>query len=650
MPRTFQATVALIVTLIAMGILTFVNVIQTNSSEKQIVELRQTVEKLAKSTQTIQDNMAKGVVVAGGTGNTGSSSSPTPAVDAYADSLKDPNNLLKAPSAEFIPANAIQGGVLKNLMSDDPKGFNWLLENSVDVANLQDLMHSGLAKRDWEQPDNFVPDLAHKIVVSPDYKVYTVHLRKGVYWQTPAHPKLDDPKHAWMKEKHELKAEDIKFYVDLIKNPQVEAGYIRSYFQDLDRVEIVDDYTLKLVWKKKTYASMDTTLSVYPMPKWLYTKEEDGTDIPAATLGLKFNNHWASAYPIGTGRYKFKSYEKGVGLELERNENYWGKKPPIAGIRSTIIKDAQQRFLKLKAGETDYGTLPASKYRSEILKGKDTPFTRKDIDHKVVDRFAYSYLGWNADKPLFKDKMVRRALTHAFNRRGLIKNVFSGLGEIQTGPYYYKHPANDPTVKPFEFDLNAAKKLLAGAGWVDTDKNGILDKMINGEKKEFAFTVLAYGSSPEWKSALAVYKEDLRKIGIKMKFSPVDWPTMQKKMNEKKFDAFTGGWGLAWGLDPYQLWHSTQADIPKGSNRVGFRNKRADEIIETLRATFDPATRLKLLNEFHRLLHEEQPYTFFQAPKTVLAWWPRLQNVEAQKIRPQFTPVPWYIDPSKSAK
>lgn len=651
MPRTFQATVALIVTLIAIGLLTLVNVLQTNSSEKKVIELSQRVDKLTKATQKIQDKLAKGVAVNNsGNSNVGSSRQPPAQNDNYAKFLNDPNNILKGPTKPFIPSGAIEGGTLQKLMTSDPKGFNWLLENSVDVANIQSLMHNTLAARDWEEPDKFTPELAYKIEVSPDYKVYTIHLRKGVYWQTPKHPKLDQEKYKWMAKKHELKAEDVKFLVDLIKNPQVEAGSARNYYQDLDKVEIVDDYTLKIFWKKKTYVSMNATLTLYPMPKWLFTKEEDGTPIPDATLGLKFNNHWASAYPIGTGAYKFDKFEKSVAFHLERNEDYWGKKPPITRIEAKIIKDPQQGLLKLKSGEIDYGVLRPAQYNTEILKGKNTPFTRGDIKYKVVDRFAYYYLGWNADKPMFKDKMVRRALTHAFDRQGIVKNVFFNLGTIQTGPYYYKHNANDPGVKPFGYDLNKAKELLAKAGWKDTDGNGILDKVINGEKKEFKFTILAYGHSSEWKSALAVYKEALRKIGISMNFSPVDWPTMQKKMDEKKFDAFTGGWGLSWAIDPYQLWHSSEANKAKGSNRVGFRNKRADEIIVTLRETFDPQKRTELLREFHRLLHEEQPYTFFFAPKSVLAWWPHLENVQVQKIRPQFHSIPWYIDPSKSKK
>lgn len=651
MPRTFQATIAMIITLAALALLTLVNVIQTNSSESKIAQLTVAVEKLETANKEIKDQLQRGVAVNGTQNNTGSSQTPTgPSADKYASALKDPNNMLKPRSKALIPAGAQEGGTLRQLMGDDPKGFNWLLENSVDVANLQALVHDGLAQQDFDDPDNWTSQLAYKITVNDDFTEYTIHLREGVLWHTPAHPSIDDPKHQWMKEKRFVKAEDVKFLVDLIKNPQVEAGSARNYFEDLDRIEIIDDYTLKAIWKKKTYVSRAATLGLYPMPKWLFTKEEDGTAIPEATLGLKFNNHWASQYALGTGPYKFVKFEKGVSLELTRNEDYWGEKPPIKNIFSVIVKDPEQSLVKLKADEIDYNTLRPAQYNSEILKGNDTPFTRGEIQNKIVDRFAYYYIGWNADQPLFADKMVRRAMTLAFNRQGLIKNVFFDLGEIQTGPFYYKHTANDPSVKPFNFNLDEAKRLLDEAGWKDSDGNGIRDKMVNNEKKEFKFTILAYAGSPEWQSSLSVFKEDLRKIGVTMDYSPVDWPTMQKKMDEKKFDAYTGGWGLGWEIDPYQLWHSSQADEAKGSNRVGFRNKRADEIIVALRETFDTDKRTELAREFHRILHEEQPYTFFFAPKSVFAWHNRLQNPVVQKIRPQFYQIPWWLDPKQAAK
>ena len=514
----------------------------------------------------------------------------------------------------------------------------------MDVRNIQHLMHNSVARRDFENPNNFVPELAHKVTVNDDYTEYTIHIRKGVMWQTPALPDIADAKYDWLREPHELTAHDFKFYIDMVLNSQVESGAARNYYADIASVDIIDDYTYKITWKKQTRQSFNVTLESYPMPKWLFTKNPDGSDIPEATLGLEFNKHWSNNYPIGTGAYRFVKFEKGKALELERNPDYWRTRPKIEKIAGKIVKDPETALRLVKKGDVDYAGMTATQYAKEVLNSKDSLFAKGELKTALYDVFGYSYIGWNADKPMFADKRVRQALTHAFKREEIIKNVYYGLGSIQTGPFVKGHPANNPEVKAWPFDLERAKALLTEAGWTDTDGDGIRDKVIDGTKTKFEFTITSYDGSPEWDAALSIFKEDLRAIGVVMDFSPVDWPTMQKKMNEKKFDAFTGGWGLDWAIDPYQLWHSTQADIPKGSNRVGFRNPRADEIIVTLRATFDEKKRLELTREFHAILHEEQPYTFFRAPKGVVAYRPRIGNFKIQKIRPQVFPMPWYIE------
>jgi ABC-type transport system substrate-binding protein len=193
--------------------------------------------------------------------------------------------------------------------------------------------------------------------------------------------------------------------------------------------------------------------------------------------------------------------------------------------------------------------------------------------------------------------------------------------------------------------------LLEEAGWKDADGDGILDKQLRPEDKKrtpFEFTLLLYGSSKEWSALASIFKEDLLKIGVKLDIDAAEWSLMQKRMDEKTFDAYTGGWGTPWEVDLYQTWHSSQADIPKGSNRVGFRNKEADALIEKLRDTFDEAERTKLLQQFHRIVNDEQPYTFLVDRKDVVCYWNDLRNVTFSKVRPAINTLPWSVAQSGS--
>ncbi|MFP4597567.1 MAG: ABC transporter substrate-binding protein [Persicimonas sp.] len=639
MPRTFKATIALVVTLIMLAILTFLNVWQTHNAESDVAELRDQVETMADTNEQILETLESGVAVSG------QASGSAQGGDKYAAALDEENNILEAQTQPLVPADAKEGGKLRRYLSSTPKGFNWMTENGADVTAIQTYAHNNLARRDYENPEKWIPELAYKVEVNDDFTEYTFHLRDDVYWQVPT-VDFSKPKYDWVKERRKLTAEDVAFYFEMVKNPQVQAGSLQNYYQDLEGVEVVNDHTLKVKWKKKVHQSMSMTLEAYPLPKWLYTRNEKGEEFPAESLGKEFNNHWASRYPIGTGPYQVTKIETDSRIVLERFDKYWGVEPPVDEVEYQIIKDPQTAYTRLKGDDIDFTEMPAPSYKKDILDANpSSPFETGELEHEVVDRVVYYYLGWNADKDLFSDRRVRRAMTHAFDRQGIIDSVLHGLGKPLTGPYLPDHPANNPDVERYEFDLEKAKALLDEAGWKDRDGDGVREKTIDGKTKRFKFNMLAY-NKPTARKYLAIYKEGLRKIGVTMNPSFVDWSLMQKKMDERDFDAFTGGWALGWDIDPYQLWHSSQADEPKGSNRVGFRNERADEIIETLRHTFDEDKRLELLREFHMILHEEQPYTFFFQLKSAFAWQPRVENVVFQQLRPQDLSVPWYLDES----
>jgi ABC-type transport system substrate-binding protein len=203
--------------------------------------------------------------------------------------------------------------------------------------------------------------------------------------------------------------------------------------------------------------------------------------------------------------------------------------------------------------------------------------------------------------------------------------------------------ALDPTIEALPFSLDKARALLKEAGWTDSDGDGLLDKVIEGKKTPFEFTMLLY-NKPEYSSLANIFKEDLLKVGVRMTVSVVEWSLMQKRMEEKNFDAYTGGWGMTWDTDPFQIWHSTQADVARGSNKVGFRSTQADGLIKELRSTFEPEKRKAMLHEVHRIIHEAQPYSFFMVQKFVYCWRKEVKGVRFAKVRPIEDYRPWWVD------
>ncbi len=568
----------------------------------------------------------------------------------------DVENFLKPADTHWpAPGARTDGVLLRGWWTGDPKGFNPLLENSAyNTEYIEIYAAQSLASPNaWTNPSVWHADLAWRVEITDDYKEFTFYLKHGVKWHRPAGVSLDDPKYAWLKKDHEVTAGDFVFTLDMILNPQVESGPTRNYYAELETWKAVDDYTLVLRWKKKQFTNLDQSLALAALPKFIYAYDQDGKPFPKETLGLRFNQHWYNNKAfVGSGPYRMDSYEPGTKIAVVRNEDYVGEKPAIQAMLYPIYTDPNQTLLKLKAHELNVGELMPGQYREEIQKYEalgqkpaNSPFFDGRIHCEKVPDAAYRYIGWNADRPYFSDKRVRRAMTYAFDRQRILDTVYVGLGTLATGPFPPDAPYNDPGVKPIPYDLEAAKRLLAEAGWADTDGDGLLDRSLHeGEpRKPFEFKFLVPASSKEPGVLANIFRDDLLKIGVKMNIESAEWSLFLKRMDEKAFDAYVAAWTVGWNPDLYQIWHSSQADVPKGSNRVGFRNEEADRIIEALRVSFDLDERKKLLQAFHRLVHEEQPYSFFAAKKTVLCTWREVDNVLVSKVFPTVNALPWSV-------
>ncbi len=624
--------------------------VQVNHLEGRLIAQGQQLRVLGEATDRLS---AGGIKVASG------GSAPAAASDGAPPGVKflhpEAPNFLKPADTHWPPPGASLDGVLvRPWDTGDPKGFNPLLENSAYnydfVRNYAELPLAG--QNSWTNPSIWHGEAAYRVEITDDSKEFTFYLRSDLTWATP-NVNLDEPGRAWLKGKHPVTAEDFAFTLDMILNPQVESGPNRNYYAELESWKALDAHTLVLRWKKKLFTNLAQSLGLAAMPKFLYSRDENGVPFPKETRGTRFNQHWYNhkGY-LGVGPYAMTSYKPGTKLTLERIETFPGEKPAIKSLVYPIYTDRTQTLLKLKAHEINVGELMPGQYREEIQqhelsgkKPKDSPFFDGRIRCELVQSSSYRYLGWNADRPFFSDKRVRRAMTLAFNRKQLLSDVFVGLGVLITGPFPPNGPHNDPTVETLPFDLEAARKLLTEAGWTDSDGDGLRDKALHaGEaRKPFEFTFVVPGGVKELNALANIFRDDLLKIGVKMNIETAEWSLFLKRMDEKAFDAYVAAWTTGWDEDLYQIWHSSQADVPKGSNRIGFRNKAADRIIEDLRATFEPAERVKLLQAFHRLVADEQPYTFFLSKKMVICAWKEVENMLFSKQFPNVSTLPWSV-------
>jgi peptide/nickel transport system substrate-binding protein len=224
------------------------------------------------------------------------------------------------------------------------------------------------------------------------------------------------------------------------------------------------------------------------------------------------------------------------------------------------------------------------------------------------------------------------------DRQTILDTIFYGLGKVVTGSEFSESPEYDKSIQPWPFDPERAKKLLAEAGWADTDKDGILDK----DGVPFKFDYMIPSGSPEYEQLATVYKEELGKAGIAMTILLREWASFIESLTNRKFDAVTLAWAIPPDDDPYQIWHSSQTE--KGSNYPGYKNPEVDKLLEDIRIEFDRNKRIPIFHRFHAILYEEQPYTFLFNIYTLGAIDKRFQDVRVYPLGTD--PREWWVPKS----
>ncbi len=499
-----------------------------------------------------------------------------------------------APPAVLKPignAAAPQGGMFTINYTAEPSTLNPITGTDLYNAKIKAYVTDTLLERNVDTYE-WDPGIAEKYEVSKDGKTYTFTLRKGVTFS--------DGK--------PLTAEDVKFSFDVVFDPKYNAAQMRPYFEGIEKVEIVDPQTVRFVTKEKYFGNFETAATMNILPKHFYGNPEEG---------IKKNKTI-----LGSGPYKLEKYDQGQSLTLVRNKTWWGTSAPerkgeynFERIRIRFIKDENIEVETLKKGDLDYIGLTPEAY----TKKTDGPEWGKSVFKVKTENLEpkpYGYIGWNLKRDLFKDKNVRLALAMLTDRAEMNQKFRFGMSLLATGPWYQQSEFADPSVKAIQFDPKKARALLEKSGWADTDKNGVLDKMVNGKKVEFHFT-LSYANA-DTKKYWELYQSDLKKNGIVMDIQLLDWNALLKAMDENNFDSVS----LAWGggtvdLDPKQIWHSSSAG-KGGSNFINYSNPEVDKLIDQARVETDKSKRVTLLRKIYKTIAEDAPYNFLFNDKYVL--------------------------------
>ncbi len=338
---------------------------------------------------------------------------------------------------------------------------------------------------------------------------------------------------------------------------------------------------------------------------------------------------------VTASAYTFSEWVTGQRIQIKKNNDWWGN--TVKGnlfvnkaehITFLIIPDHNTALTRLANGELDVV--------SDVVAGDFEEYKSKEnLEPIRKSSLTYSMLVLNTNNGLLQDKNVRKALALSCDEASILQNAKNGYGTIVTGPFTPGTADYNDAVKPSGFDPAQAKSLLAKSGWQDSDKDGIMDKMLNGKKTNLSLELVFSSKSKTGPLIGELLRNTAKKTGFEINLMPKDSKIYRAELKSGDFDIVLTGSSASTGLyDPKGRWH-TASFPPNGLNYSRFGNEKSDRLIDGIRsACNDPEERIRMSHELQEMIAEEQPVIFLYNNETLHLINKKYDNVVVSSNRP----------------
>jgi len=393
-----------------------------------------------------------------------------------------------------------------------------------------------------------------------DDNTWEIHLREGVTFHDGS----------------KMTADDVKFSIE--RANKLDAT-VKSLLK-LDSVEVVDPNTIRI--RTKSPNSILPAILHYASTAIISPKSVDDTgDIK--TL-------------IGTGPFKLESLDsKTHVLTVSKNENWWGGEVKLNKIILKPITDPNTRALALESGDVDFTA--------------DVPYSETDridgLDGINVEKYSNPRIykiNINLKRAPLDDVRVRQAISYSIDRDLIAKNVLFNVGSPAIGPFMPSMFWANQSLKPYNYDVEKAKKLLDDAGWKDTNGDGIREK--NGKPLEFS--LMTYPERPGLPPIAEAIAGQLKDVGIKINTEVMEYGVVADRQKRGDWDLYLIAANT--GMVPDPLYYLSQTYGTDGSsNQPGYSNPKVDSILSQAYKAGDQKARIKMLDDLEGIVQEEVP-------------------------------------------
>lgn len=435
------------------------------------------------------------------------------------------------------------------------------LAQDTSAFRLRELVFNGLVY--IESDYSPVADLAESWE-NPDDQTWVFHLRQGVQFHNG----------------QELTAEDVKYTYETILD-EAFAAPLRAFYEPIQSIDVIDDYTIQFTLDS-AYSPFLSFMDMGIVPKAV-----------AEEQGEAFGNN-----PIGTGPFKFVSWQRGDTIELEAFDDHFNGRPKVDKVVISVVPDNSARAVAVESGDLDFIQSPLSP--QDVIRLQDTAGV-------VVDRIpasGYTYINLNNADPILSDVRVRQALAHLVNREQILETIFKGIGQIANSPIPPGMWAYTEDVTGYDYDPEKAAALLDEAGW-ELGSDGIRTK----DGQPLALTIRTHSEDPDRRQIIEVLQAEFANVGIQADTNVAEWPSYFADIQESNYQVAVIGW-LNLTTPDRAMFRAFTIDGP--SNYGHYENAEVDQLIRDARTTLNQDEAKVMYQDASRLIADDVPYIFLQ--------------------------------------
>ena len=317
--------------------------------------------------------------------------------------------------------------------------------------------------------------------------------------------------------------------------------------------------------------------------------------------------------PVGSGPFRVVRWQIGQRLELAADTTGGRRRARLDRVVYSMAPDPVTAFTRVATGEADV---------FEAVRPDKVAVVAGNAQLRLVmmPSLDYSYLGFNlvqrgTDRPhrIFGDRIVRRALTLATDRRAIVANIYDTLAVQARGPFTAAQASNDPSLKALPYSADSANMLLDAAGWTRG-----ADSIRRRSGTPLSFGIIVTSTSVARMRAAVLLQEQFRRVGADVRIEATDMAGFLSRMKSGAFDAVLGMWSPDPG--PGSVRNAWSSSASKGGNNYGaYRSVAFDAQVDSGLATFAPAEMRAHFATAWRIIGDDAPAIWLAEPRRVMA-------------------------------